>query len=94
MWPGNLIEAAVRPGYHLPVTAIQATFDGKSFVPKQPVALPVQSEALVIVDGTDPTARDQLDQAVRDYYQNGPDADDDAWGNAIAPDSHRAWDED
>jgi hypothetical protein len=76
------------------VTAIRAIFDGKSFVPKQPVSLPPQSEALIIIDGSDPVAQDRLDQAVRAYYQAGPEADDEAWGKATAPDSHKAWDED
>jgi hypothetical protein len=54
--------------------------------------LPDQSEALVIVEQNDPAA---LDAAVRAYYQQGDgDAEDDAWGDATAGQSHRAWDED
>ena len=41
-------------------------------------------------------AQEQLDAAVRAYYQGDSDADaeDDAWGKATSPQSHRAWDED
>ena len=79
------------------MTAIRVIFDGKSFVPQQPVSLPPQSEALVIAGDTDRAAQDQLDAAVRAYYQSGPgggDAEDDAWAGATSPQSHRAWDED
>ncbi len=76
------------------MTAIRAIFDGKTFVPQQPVSLPAQSEALVIVDGSDPLAQQKLDDAVRAYYQAGSDEEDDAWGRATAQKSERAWDED
>lgn len=79
------------------MTAIRVIFDGKAFVPQQPVSLAAQSEALVIVEQSDSTAQDQLDAAVRAYYQGGQggsDAEDDAWGQATSPQSHRAWDED
>jgi hypothetical protein len=79
------------------VTAIRVIFDGKSFVPQQAVSLPPQSEALVIVPQDDPAALAQLDASVRAYYEglnSGGDADDDAWGRATSPQSHRAWDED
>lgn len=82
------------------MTAIRVIFDGKTFVPQQPVSLPAQSEALVIVEQTDRFAQAQLDAAVRAYYQGGhagqrgSDAEDDAWGKATSPQSHRAWDED
>jgi hypothetical protein len=74
--------------------AIRVIFDGKAFVPQQPVTLPDQSEALVIIDQPDPAAQARLDDDIRAYYQSTPDADDDAWGKATAPQSHRAWDED
>lgn len=74
--------------------AIRVVFDGKAFIPQQPVSLPPQSEAVVWVDGADPAAREQLDQAIRAYYQGGTDADDEAWARATAPGSHRAWHED
>jgi hypothetical protein len=74
------------------MTAIRVIFDGKAFIPQQPVSLPNQSEALVIVEQNDPSAQAQLDTAVRAYYQSGEDADDDAWGKATAPQSHKAWD--
>jgi hypothetical protein len=77
------------------MTAIRVIFDGKAFIPQQPVSLPDQSEALVLVENNDLAAQAQLDTAVRAYYQSTPaDADDDAWAKATAPQSHRAWDED
>jgi hypothetical protein len=76
------------------MTAIRVIFDGKAFIPQQPVSLPNQSEALVLVEQNDPAAVARLDAAIRAYYQNQSDADDDAWGAATAPQSHRAWDED
>jgi hypothetical protein len=76
------------------MTAIRVIFDGKAFVPQQPVSLPRDSEALVLIEQSDPAAQAQLDVAVRAYYQGDTDADDDAWGDAVAPESRRAWDED
>ena len=79
------------------MTAIRVIFDGKTFVPQQPVSLPDRSEALVIVEQNDPAAQGALDAAVRAYYkeaQGASDAEDDAWANATAKQSHRAWDED
>jgi hypothetical protein len=76
------------------MTAIRVIFDGKAFIPQQPVSLPAQSEALVLLDSVDPAAQQQLDEAIRAYYQGGGDSDDEAWGRATAPQSHRAWDED
>lgn len=78
------------------MTAIRVIFDGKSFVPQEPVSLPAQSEALVLVEQTDAVARAQVDAEVRAYYESvaGADADDDAWGAAVTPKSPRAWDED
>jgi hypothetical protein len=76
------------------VIAIRAIFDGKAFIPQQPFVLPSQSEALVLIDSTDLAAQQQLDQAVRAYYQDGPDVDDAAWSHTAEPESHRAWDED
>ena len=84
-------------GYDSGMTAIRVIFDGKTFVPQQPVSLPAQSEALVIVEQGDRAAEEQLDADVRAYYaaiQGRTDAEDDAWGEASAPQSHRAWDED
>lgn len=75
------------------MTAIRVIFDGKAFIPQQPVSLPNQSEALVLVAQDDPAAAARLDAALRAYYQNQSDADDDAWGAATAAESHRAWDE-
>jgi hypothetical protein len=66
------------------MTAIRVIFDGKAFIPQQPVSLPSQSEALLLVDHADPLAQANLDTAVRDYYQHikGQDAEDAAWANA------------
>jgi len=78
------------------MTAIRVIFDGKAFIPQQPVSLPDQSEALVIVEQNDPSTQSQVDAAVRAYYQANQDADvdDNAWGAATIPQSHKAWDED
>ncbi len=78
------------------MTAIRVIFDGKAFIPQQPVSLPSQSEAVVFVDQTDPSAQANLDNAVRAYYQDikGEDTEDAAWANATAPKSSNAWDED
>ena len=76
------------------MTAIRVIFDGKAFIPQQPVSLPDRSEALVIVDQDDPASQAALDAAVRDYQHSPSDADDDAWAKASAAQSHRAWDED
>lgn len=74
--------------------AIRVVFDGKTFVPQQSVSLPAQSEALVLFDANDPAARQKLDDAVRAYYQNGIDADDQDWARATDAKSHQAWEED
>jgi len=76
------------------MTAIRVIFDGKTFIPQQPVSLPDKSEALVIVEQNDPAANAQLDTAIRAYYENKTDAEDDAWSAATSPQSQRAWDED
>lgn len=73
------------------MTAIRAIFDGKAFIPRQAVCLPAQSEVLVLIDSPDRAAQQQLDQEIRDYYQGGGDAEDEAWGQATARESHRAW---
>lgn len=75
------------------MTAIRVIFDGKAFVPQQPVSLPEQTEALVLVEQNDPAAQAQLDGATRAYYQGSADAEDQAWGDVMAAD-RRAWDED
>jgi hypothetical protein len=59
------------------MVAIRVIFDGKTFVPQQPVSLPAQSEAMVLVDGADPAERQRLNDAVRAYYKSGGDSDDD-----------------
>jgi hypothetical protein len=85
------VEAAIRLTR---VTAIPVIFDGKNFVPKQPVSLPPQSEAVVFVEESGRGARDDLDAAVRAYYGAGGDGEDESWGKAVAPKSASAWDED
>jgi hypothetical protein len=65
----------------------------ETFIPQQPVSLPDRSEGLVIVEPNDPAAAAEFDAALRAYYDNKPDADDDAWGDAAArrqnaPDPH------
>jgi hypothetical protein len=78
------------------MTAIRVIFDGKAFIPQQPVLLPNQSEALVLVDQADPAAQANLNTAIRAYYQstNGQDDEDFAWADATASQSNHAWDED
>jgi hypothetical protein len=73
------------------MTAIRVVFDGHTFVPQEPISLPAESEAMVLLD--DPVGRQELDRVVREYYQNGDDSDDEAWGRATAEQSSRAWDE-
>ncbi|HWB54212.1 MAG TPA: hypothetical protein VG722_08465 [Tepidisphaeraceae bacterium] len=68
------------------MTAIRVVFDGKAFVPQEPIALPAESEAMVLIN--DPTSRHELDREIREYYQSGVDADDEGWGH-----SSHAWDE-
>jgi hypothetical protein len=74
--------------------AIRAIFDGKAFVPQQPVSLPVEAEALVIIEQEDGLTKEQLDAEIRAYYEGGSDADDEQWAKATSQQSHRAWDED
>jgi len=76
------------------MTAIRAIFDGKTFVPQQPVSLPAQAEALVIVEQEDRGAQELLDAEVRAYYKGGSDGDDEDWAQAVRPQSQQAWDED
>jgi hypothetical protein len=38
------------------MTAIRAIFDGKAFIPQEPVALAPQAEVLVLIKGTAPIA--------------------------------------
>lgn len=76
------------------MTAIRVVYDGKAFIPQQPISLPAQSEALVLVDGEDAEAQQQLNDAIRAYYAGRSDVEDEEWGKATAPKSHRAWDED
>lgn len=74
--------------------AIRANFDGKAFVPQQPVTLPDKFEAIVLVDQTDPAAQARLDAEVRAYYQSLSGSEGEEWAKATAPKPHSAWDED
>jgi hypothetical protein len=76
------------------MTAIRVIFDGKAFIPQQAVSLPDQSEAVVIVEENEPQAVAELDAAIRAYYQNVNDSEDDAWATTTSAQSQRAWDED
>jgi hypothetical protein len=79
------------------MTIIRVIFDGKAFVPQQPLSLAPQSEVVVTLKETDSLVQDQLDAAIREYYQAGlksSDLDDDAWAKATTPQSRSAWDED
>jgi hypothetical protein len=77
------------------MTAIRVIFDGRAFIPQQPVSLPDQSEATVLIDDGDSAAKARLDEAVRAYYQHDPaDADDSSWASATETKSQLAWDED
>jgi hypothetical protein len=76
------------------MTAIRVIFDGKAFIPQQPVSLPDQAEATVFVEQNDPQAGAQLDAEIRAYYQNANDAEDDQWSVITSGQSQRAWDED
>jgi hypothetical protein len=77
--------------------AIRAHFDGTSIVPDEPLDVSPQARLFVLVDSNDGAATQQLNSATREYYKGQPtqDADDDRqWGRGLAPDSHKAWDED
>lgn len=78
------------------MTAIQAIFDGRTFVPAETVKLPPQTRGLVLVESADPAGQARLDAAVRDYYTQTyrNDEDDNSWGLGVSRDTHRAWDED
>lgn len=76
------------------MTVIRVIFDGTAFIPQQPVSLPNQSEAFVLVDQTDLQTQAQLDTAIRAYYEGAEDSEDISWGIATGVESHRAWDED
>jgi hypothetical protein len=75
------------------MVAIHVIFDGRTFVPQQPVTLPDQSEAIVLVDQSDAAAQAKLDAEIRAYYESVSDPEDDAWAKATEPELHRAWEE-
>ncbi len=75
------------------MTAIHVIFNGKHFVPNEPVLLPADSKAVVWVTPDDPAARAKLDAEIRAYYQSAPDRDDEAWAKTTARESSSAWDE-
>jgi hypothetical protein len=77
------------------VVVIRAHFDGSVIVPDEPVTLPPQSKVVVLVDSAGPPSGGDLEEATRQYYQGrSPDeVDDDGWGQGLASDSRRAWDQ-
>ena len=80
--PKGCVAGIHSAWYDEALLAIRVIFDGKAFVPQQPVALPDRSEAIVIVDQSDPAAQASLD------------AEDEDWAKATAPQSRSAWEED
>lgn len=78
------------------MTAIQAIFDGRNFVPAEAVKLPPQTRGLVLVETADAAGQASLDAAIRDYYTQTPQVDDEdaSWGTGLSKGSHLAWDED
>jgi hypothetical protein len=76
------------------MAAIRVIFDGKAFIPQEPVSLPKQSEAVVLIEDS-PAAQSQLVEELRAYYTfESSDAEDEAWARAAASQSTKAWDED
>jgi hypothetical protein len=73
--------------------AIRATFDGKTFVPDEPVNLPAQSSVTVLIESDEAAALTEYDKAIREYYLSGAEADDD-WPEELESDFKKAWDED
>ena len=49
------------------MTAIRVIFDGKAFIPRQPVSLPAQSEGIFLFVRLGPAARQAEDETVRSY---------------------------
>ena len=79
--------------YNQIMRTIRATFDGKTFVPEQPVNIPPQSSAIVIIESDEQAEQAELDRAIREYYLSaGPQADDD-WPEGADRDSKGAWEE-
>jgi hypothetical protein len=69
------------------MAAIRVIFDGRAFIPQQPISLPNQSEAVVIIEDS-PLLRSQLDEQLRAYYTSeSSDEEDEAWARATAPQS-------
>lgn len=76
------------------MTSFRATFDGRAFVPDEPVSLPPDSKVtLMMRDGNEPT-QEQIDAEVRAYYMAGEDAEDLEWIKATQKDLSRLWDKD
>jgi hypothetical protein len=76
------------------MAAIRVIFDGRAFIPQQPISLPNQSEAVVIIEDS-PLLRSQLDEQLRAYYTSeSSDEEDEAWARATAPQSDTAWNAD
>lgn len=80
------------------MATIQAIFDGKTFVPKEPVSLPVGSEVEFTPTPT-PEERqawmDRLNADLRAAYDKYPsDEEDEAWAKGVAAQLSKVWDED
>jgi hypothetical protein len=76
--------------------AIRAHFDGLVIIPDEPVTFPPNSKLVILLDSDSNAGMDELNRAAKEYYQNQSaeeKAEDEAWGRAVARDSHLAWDE-
>ena len=74
--------------------AIKVIFDGKTFVPQEPVSLPVDLQTSIYLDEPTPPAVETINDEVRRYYQELTDSEDQEWGRAVERDLPKAWDED
>ncbi|MGH7179917.1 MAG: hypothetical protein ACREJC_21250 [Tepidisphaeraceae bacterium] len=74
------------------MVAIRAHFNGTVIVPDEPVALSPQDQVVVLVNTTSSASTAGLEDEIRKYYQ-GEARDDDGWGEAVARDSRKAWEQ-
>jgi hypothetical protein len=73
---------------------IRAHFDGRVIVPDEPISLEPHSEVIVLVNRDAAHVDAALGEATRLYYEEQSaeeQAEDEAWGNAVARDSRRTW---
>ena len=77
--------------------AIRAHFDGSVIVPDEPVSLAPQARVVVLVESAEAPSTGDLERATQEYYCGLAGAegafDDDGWGEDVAHDSHKAWEE-